>query len=306
MTTAQIVVRLACPDDASAIHDVTLQAFAARQPLDPPAEALSDTLDDVAGALAGPGFGVIGQVDGQIAGSLLVRLDEAAGGQNIATLRRVGVLPKYRHLGVADAMVRSTLRGLADSGIRRARLLARMELPQIVAWWRARGFMIDHDVPHGFIMSANLPAPIDEPTPDDMRALGRSLSRHLRAGDLVIASGDLGAGKTVLAQGIGQGLGVAEAVISPTFVLSRVHRSASGPSLVHVDAYRLASAAELEDIDVDAALAESVVYVEWGAGLAEGLNDERLEIHIERLADETRRVYLMPVGRRWREEAFDE
>jgi len=288
------------------MHDVTLQAFAARQPLDPPAEALSDRVKDVMAALVSPGFGVIGEVDGQIAGSLLVRLDEAAGGQTIATLRRVGVLPQFRQLGVADAMVRSTLRGLADSGVRRARLLARVELPQIVAWWRARGFLIDHDVPHGFIMSANLPTPIDVPTPDDMLALGRSLARRLRAGDLIIASGDLGAGKTVLAQGVGDGLGVAGPVISPTFVLARVHKSEAGPGLVHVDAYRLASAAELEDIDVDASLADSVTYIEWGAGLAEGLSDERLEIHIERLPDETRRVYLMPVGRRWREEAFDE
>ena len=285
---------------------MTLQAFSARQPLDPPADALSDTLDDVSAALAGPGFGVISEVDSQIAGSLLVRLDEAAGGQTIATLRRVGVLPQFRHLGVADTMVRTTLRGLADSGIRRARLLARMELPQIVAWWRARGFLIDHDVPHGFMMSANLPVPIDVPTPDDMRALGQSLAKHMRAGDLVIASGDLGAGKTVLAQGIGEGLGVAGPVISPTFVLARVHESAAGPGLVHVDAYRLASAAELEDIDIDAALADSVVYIEWGAGLAEGLSDQRLEVHIERLPGDLRHVYLMPVGRRWREEAFDE
>jgi len=288
------------------MHDVTLKAFMARPPLDPPADALSDTVEDFAAALAGPGFGVIGEVDGQIAGSLLVRLDEAAGGQTIATLRRVGVLPQFRHIGVADAMVRTTLRGLADSGVRRARLLARAELPQVVAWWRARGFLVDHDVPHGFIMSISLPAPIDVPTPDDMRDLGRSLARRLRAGDLVIASGDLGAGKTVLAQGIGVGLGVSGPVISPTFVLSRIHESNSGPGLVHVDAYRLASAAELEDIDVDAALADSVAYIEWGAGLAEGLSDERLEVHIERLPDDTRRVYLMPVGRRWREEAFDE
>jgi len=300
VTTSQIAVRLACPGDVSAIHDVTRQAFAARQPLDPPAEALSDTIDDVTAALDA-GVGVIGEVDGRIAGSLLVRLDEAAGGQTIATLRRVGVLPEFRHLGVADAMVRSTLRGLADSGVRRARLLARMELPQIVAWWQARGFLIDHDVPHGFIMSANLPSPVDVPTPDHMRALGRSLAKHMRAGDLVIASGDLGAGKTVLAQGIGEGLGVTGPVISPTFVLARVHKSAAGLGLVHVDAYRLASAAELEDIDVDAALTDSVVYIEWGAGLAEGLNDQRLEVHIERLPGDTRRVYLMPVGRRWRE-----
>ena len=306
MTNAQIVVRLACPDDAEAMHHVTVQAFSARQPLDPPAEALSDTRDDVVAALTPPGFGVICEVDGRIAGSLQVALDESLGGSGkIATLRRVGVLPDFRHLGIADAMVRSTMRGLADSGVSRVRLMARQELPEIIGWWRVRGFLIDHDAPHGYVMSAHLPAPFEASTADDMRALGRALARRLRSGDLIIASGDLGAGKTVFAQGLGLGLGVAGPVILPTFVLARNHRSATGLGLVHVDAYRLGSAAELEDIDVDEAAADSVTYVEWGSGLAEGLSDERLDIHIERLPDEARRVYLTPVGRRWREADLD-
>lgn len=288
------------------MYDVIVRAFSARRPLDPPAEALSDTLDDVVAALARPGFGVICEVDGQIAGSLQVALGGSVGGSGeIATLRRVGVLPDFRRLGVADAMVRATMRGLADSGVSRVRLMARQELPEIIAWWRARGFLVDHDVPHGYVMSAHLPAPADAPTVDDTRALGRALARRLRPGDLIIASGDLGAGKTVFAQGLGEGLGVAGPVISPTFVLARNHRSATGLGLVHVDAYRLGSAAELEDIDIDEAASDSVTYVEWGSGLAEGLSDERLDIHIERLPDETRRVYLTPVGRRWREADLD-
>jgi len=137
-----------------------------------------------------------------------------------------------------------------------------------------------------------------------MRRLGALLAARLRRGDVVIASGELGAGKTVLAQGIGEGLGVAGRVISPTFVLARRHASATLP-LVHADAYRLGSAAELEDIDLDDTLPESVTYIEWGAGLAEGLSDERLEIRIERLADDVRRVELTPVGARWQDVDWD-
>jgi len=139
-----------------------------------------------------------------------------------------------------------------------------------------------------------------------MRRLGAALAAQLRAGDLIIATGDLGAGKTVLAQGIGQGLGGAGPVISPTFGLVRLHPSPSGPGLAHVDAYRLGSAAELDDLDIAAGLPDAVTYVEWGAGLAEGLNDERLEVSIERAADDTRTVSLTPVGPRWQGLDWDE
>ena len=104
------------------------------------------------------------------------------------------------------------------------------------------------------------------------RTWARGSPTLLRPGDLVIASGDLGAGKTTLTQGIGRGLGSAGPIISPTFVLSRVHPSATGrPTLVHVDAYRLSSPAELDDLDLEATVAESVTVVEWGQGIAEGL-----------------------------------
>ena len=289
------------------MHEVARRAFVARRPLDPPAAALADSVHDVRAALAPPGFGVVAEIDGQIVGSLLVHLDAAMDepGQ-IATLRRVGVLPGFRRLGVADAMVRATLRALADAGVQRARLLARAELPQTVAWWRTHGFMVDHEVAHGYIMSANLPTPLIAQTADDMRRLGVALARLLHGGDVIIASGDLGAGKTVLAQGIGAGLNVAGPIISPTFVLTRLHRSTTGPGLVHVDAYRLGSAAELEDLDVSAGLTDAVTYVEWGAGLAEGLSEERLELYIERGDDDARTVYLTPIGRRWREVNWDD
>ena len=105
----------------------------------------------------------------------------------------------------------------------------------------------------------------------------------LGPGDVVIATGELGAGKTTLTQGIGRGLGTAGRVISPTFVLSRIHPSTTGrPRLVHVDAYRLGGPAELDDLDLDATVADSVTVVEWGRGVAEGLAADRLEIDIWR------------------------
>ena len=109
------------------------------------------------------------------------------------------------------------------------------------------------------------------------------LAQHLRAGDVVILTGELGAGKTTFTQGLGEGLGVRGGVTSPTFVIARVHPAlGDGPDLVHVDAYRLGGLDELDDLDLDASLDSAVTVVEWGAGLAEGLADSRLEVVIER------------------------
>ena len=116
---------------------------------------------------------------------------------------------------------------------------------------------------------------------DDMLALGRRLAAELRPGDLVVLRGELGAGKTTLVQGIGAGLGVRGPVTSPTFVIARVHPSLTGgPALVHADAYRLASPAEVDDLDLDASLETSVTVVEWGGGLVEGLAADRLDVSI--------------------------
>ncbi len=147
------------------------------------------------------------------------------------------------------------------------------------------------------------PVKLSVPTPADMHALGHDLARLSRRGDLIILIGELGAGKTQLAQGIGEGLGVAGAVISPTFVLSRIHPSlGDGPGLVHVDAYRLSDGAEIDDLDVEADMPEAVTVVEWGRGLAEQLNEDRLEVEIRRSPDpmdDTREVVVTPVGPRW-------
>jgi tRNA threonylcarbamoyladenosine biosynthesis protein TsaE len=116
---------------------------------------------------------------------------------------------------------------------------------------------------------------------DEMLALGGRLAAVLLPGDLVLLGGPLGAGKTTLVQGIAAGLEVRGPVTSPTFVIARVHPSlAGGPALVHADAYRLASPAEVDDLDLDASLATSVTVVEWGGGLADGLSPDRLEVGI--------------------------
>lgn len=144
-------------------------------------------------------------------------------------------------------------------------------------------------------------------TLQDTHAFGARLATLLRAGDLVLLTGPLGAGKTALVQGIGAGLGVRGAITSPTFVIARVH--APDPALggtvplVHADAYRLGDApdprAEIDDLDLDASVDDAVTVVEWGDGLVEQLNDHHLRVRIDRLADDTRVVELLPHGGDW-------
>jgi len=135
-------------------------------------------------------------------------------------------------------------------------------------------------------------------TTDDTQDFGRRLGALLRGGDVLVLTGDLGAGKTTLTQGIAEGLGVRGPITSPTFVIARVHPSlVGGPLLVHVDAYRLGSALELDDLDLDADLDASVTVVEWGAGLAEQLSDTRLELTVT--GDDVRTARVVGVGERW-------
>ncbi|GAB3392577.1 hypothetical protein GCM10027568_20090 [Humibacter soli] len=152
-------------------------------------------------------------------------------------------------------------------------------------------------------------------TSDEMEALGRELAAVVHAGDLLVLTGPLGAGKTTLTRGIGEGMNVRGPVTSPTFVLARTHPSLSGGTpLVHVDAYRLTDALELDDLDID--FAESVVVVEWGSGMLDGVVDSWLDIVIERptgaddagvdpaddadaAPEEPRTVTITPHGPRW-------
>ena len=152
---------------------------------------------------------------------------------------------------------------------------------------------------------------------EQTRALGRALGEVLRAGDLIMLSGGLGAGKTTLTQGIGEGMGVRGRVASPTFIVARVPPSqVGGPDLIHADAYRISDLEDLETLDLDSSLADSVTVVEWGEGKTEGMSSERLEIAVvratggtagrtggaidlESMDDGERRIELRPHGSRW-------
>ncbi|MFJ6849402.1 tRNA (adenosine(37)-N6)-threonylcarbamoyltransferase complex ATPase subunit type 1 TsaE [Streptomyces sp. NPDC091271] len=142
-------------------------------------------------------------------------------------------------------------------------------------------------------------------SPEEMKELGRRIAGVLAPGDLVMLSGELGAGKTTLTRGLGEGLGVRGAVTSPTFVIARVHPPlGEGPALVHVDAYRLGGGLdEMEDLDLDVSLPDSVIVVEWGDGKVEELSEDRLRVVIDRAVgdtdDERRAVTLIGIGARW-------
>ncbi|NYF98948.1 tRNA (adenosine(37)-N6)-threonylcarbamoyltransferase complex ATPase subunit type 1 TsaE [Janibacter cremeus] len=139
------------------------------------------------------------------------------------------------------------------------------------------------------------------PDADATVDVGRRLAGLLRAGDLVVLTGGLGAGKTTFTRGLGDGLGVRGPVTSPTFVIARIHPSlVGGPELVHADAYRLGGIAELDDLDLEMDLDDAVTVVEWGAGLAEGLTEDRLEVTlVADPATEERTMEVQAVGPRW-------
>lgn len=299
----EVVVRLATREDAEAVLSVVKGAFAARPPVEPPAAALSDTLEDVLRALE-HGEIVLAEVDGVPAASLQVSDPvREADGALVAGMHRVSVLPQFRHLGLAAAIIRAGVIVATDLGATHLQLLSRREFPETLRMWQSRGFHVQREVPLGHVMRRALPVRTEVVDGPAMQALGQALGKTLQAGDLVVATGELGAGKTTFTQGMAAGLGVEGQVISPTFVLSRVHRSRiGGPDLVHVDAYRLGSAAEVDDLDLDETMATSVTVVEWGLGLAEGLADSVLYVEILRSPDpddETRVVLVWGEGPRW-------
>jgi tRNA threonylcarbamoyl adenosine modification protein YjeE len=136
----------------------------------------------------------------------------------------------------------------------------------------------------------------------EMEQLGVKLAGLLKLGDLVLLAGPLGAGKTTLTRGIGKGLAAEGTIQSPTFVLARTHRLPKG-KLVHVDAYRLSSAIELDDLDID--FENSIVIVEWARDFLDGYSENFLTIDIDRSSeDETRVVTFIPTGNRWSEVSF--
>jgi tRNA threonylcarbamoyladenosine biosynthesis protein TsaE len=142
-----------------------------------------------------------------------------------------------------------------------------------------------------------------------MRERGAHIARCCRPGDLVILSGDLGAGKTTFVQGMGSGLGVVEQITSPTFVIARVYPTPTGSDLVHVDAYRLGSSLELDDLDLDSDLDSAITGVEWGEGTVEQLSEDRVVITITRSDsddDETRVMSVAGFGARWDDTSLQE
>jgi tRNA threonylcarbamoyladenosine biosynthesis protein TsaE len=293
-------VRPVGPEAAPTVLRIVREAFSTRPVLDPPADALGESEQSMAAALARGGL-VASYDDGRDVGALV--LDPQG---STLWLRRVGVVPEVRDHGVATELVAEALvraEPYADVAV-----LAREELPATSRFWREHGFVPTGGTAPYVELRRPAPRAFDAPDADAMRALGAELATRLRAGDVVVLSGELGAGKTTFAQGLGAGLGVRGDVTSPTFVISRVHPSLGvGPHLVHVDAYRLGGVAELDDLDLDTSLDEAVTVVEWGDGIAEGLADDRVEVRIERAyADEAapdgldpRRVRIAPVGRRW-------
>jgi tRNA threonylcarbamoyladenosine biosynthesis protein TsaE len=226
---------------------------------------------------------------------------------HLLRMRRVSVDPDAQSSGVAGAMVGTAERVAAEEGYDGLLLAARAELPSTLEFWNHLGYDELDREGTALTMAKALPVELTATSADDTHALGERLAAVLRAGDLVILSGDLGAGKTTFTQGVGEGLKVRGQITSPTFVISRVHPSlAGGPALVHVDAYRLGGIEELDDLDLDTSLDEAVTVVEWGEGVAEGLAETRLEVTITRArgddpldVTDPRHVRFTPVGARW-------
>jgi tRNA threonylcarbamoyladenosine biosynthesis protein TsaE len=268
-------VRRVGPEAAAEVLAVVHEAFGARPPLDPPADALAEDLDSMARHLEDRG-GLLATLDGRPVGCAV--LDVRADG---IVLRRFGVTPAAQGRGVASALVSAA----REAAVGRPALIvsAREELPATIAFWERHGFAETSRTPPFVELTLPLESAFDTPDAESMHALGERVGRSLVAGDLVVLTGELGAGKTTFTQGLGEGLEVRGGVTSPTFVIARVHPSlVGGPDLVHVDAYRLGGLEELDDLDLDTSLDTAVTVVEWGAGLAEGLADARLDVVIER------------------------
>ena len=296
-----VTVEVVGAEAAAEVYAIVHAAFAARPPLDPPAEALAETEESVAAELKQYG-GLLATREGEPVGALLfVPLGRAL------KLRRVGVLPEAQLHGIANHLIAAATSYALDRGYAGLHIIARADLPATVRFWEHCGFVtvgregVNLTMLHLFAQRATIH------DADAARHLGERLATRLRCGDLLILSGDLGAGKTTMTQGIGRGLQVRGDITSPTFVIARVHPSlVDGPPLVHVDAYRLGGIAELDDLDLDTSLDDAVTVVEWGEGVAEGLADQRLEIRILRSIGDSlvedhdpRQIVLQPVGARW-------
>lgn len=306
----ELDVDLVGPDRAADVVAVIHRAFAARPPIDPPGTAGDETIASVAEALARDG-GLLATRRGYPIGAIL--FDQTRPG--LLGLKRVSVDPQGRDRGVASAMVGVAEDVAEERGMDGIWLFAREELPDNVRFWQRRQYLPVARSGSTIEFGKTLWLAREIPDVEALHAFAGRLAALLRAGDLVVLTGDLGAGKTTFTQGLGAALGVRGPITSPTFVIARTHPSeVGGPALVHVDAYRLGGSAEIDDIDLDATTDEAVTVVEWGAGMAEQLSDSWLSITIEarpagpadplgttsgRVSDEMRVVTVKPRGPRW-------
>jgi tRNA threonylcarbamoyladenosine biosynthesis protein TsaE len=275
------------------VQDLTVRAFVEQAVLTPPSGALSETAESVAADFAEGGGVLLRDDDGRLVATCRVRPLGAAW-----VLRRCAVDPAYQRTGVGRRLVEEAAAWAAEEGALHVHVGVRDALAGSRAFWESLGFtVLAH---HGFWIELTRGLLLRLDGAEQTHQLGRRLAAELRAGDLVVLGGPLGAGKTTLTQGIGAALDVRGLVTSPTFVLARVHPGRL--PLVHVDAYRLRDAGgrlELDDLDLDASLSDSVTVVEWGDGLVEGLADSRLDVRLERASADERTAVVTPVGPRW-------
>ena len=265
------------PEHAPQIVDVIHRSFGARPVLDPPGTALDETVESVAEVLRTTG-GLLVERRGEPMGALL--FDESRPGK--LGLRRVSVDPDLQDRGIASAMVGVAEDTAEERGKDGIWLHVREELPDTVKFWSRRFYHpIAHEGPL-IEFGKTLWLSREVPTPELMQDLAGKVATLVQPGDLLVLSGDLGAGKTTFTQGLGAAMNVRGPITSPTFVIARDHPSLDGGTpLVHVDAYRLGDAAEIDDIDLDASTDRAVTVVEWGDGMAEQLTDSWLHVRIE-------------------------
>lgn len=282
---------------AREVLDVLTAAYTPRPRLDPPSSFPAENADTVASSLARFG-GLVCRAGGEAVGALLFGEARA----RALELRRLGVVPSAQRSGVATALVSRAEELAAERGYDDVTAQVRTQLPEVRRFWVDRGYAEVDREPGRVRVGRALPVRLVLASADSTRDAGRRLAELCRAGDVLVLSGELGAGKTTLTSGIGAGLGVRGQVTSPTFVISRLHPSqVGGPALLHVDAYRLGSGVELDDLDLDAYVDSAVTVVEWGEGIAEALSPARLRVSLARAVtdDDERTMVVVPEGARW-------
>jgi tRNA threonylcarbamoyladenosine biosynthesis protein TsaE len=286
------------PDRAAEVLAVIHAGFGAREVLEPPSTATLETDESIAKALAEHGGLLAVSELGAVGALVFEPADDLLG------LRRVAVHPDAQTRGVARTMVRRAERVARARGFEAVRLHARAELPRTVRFWQRLGYRETGREGTMITLAKELPIEVETTSPEQARSLGERLATILRAGDLVILSGDLGAGKTTFTQGFGAALGVDEPITSPTFVLMRTYEGTRLP-IVHMDVYRLEHLQEAVDLGLAEILDDgAVALVEWGDLVAAVLPADFLEIAIEQVdgddtSDDDRVLRIRPVGSRW-------